>query len=113
MYHQVVDECIDHAIRSDADADRYEDRQLRSVEAKGERADHGTGKDDRIEVIELDSTWFNSSSVQVMAAVEAQAKAVHDPPVQRIRDGLHQYEGNDCNKSEAHGAYGSRCRAEY
>lgn len=110
--HEVVDERIDRSIRGDADTYRNEDRQVRIVEAEGERADHGTGEHHRIEVVQFESARFDASSVQVVAAVEVHSDSVHDPTVQRVRDRLHRYEGKDRDECEAHGAYGSRCRAE-
>ena len=95
MDDEVMNEGIDRSIRGDADTYRNEDRQVRLVEAERERADHDTSEHHWIEVVQFESSRFDSSSVLVVAAVKAHSNTMHDPTVQRICDRLHRYEGDD------------------
>lgn len=71
MDDEVVDERVDRTVCGDADADWHEDRQTCQVEAEGKRTDHDSGKDDWIQIVELETTLVDSSSVYVVASVKA------------------------------------------
>lgn len=113
MDHHVVDDCVQQAICRGSNPNRNQNSCLRCVEADCEEANDDEGKDDGVEVIEFEAGWLRAGSVAMVAEVKGQTETVHHPAMERIGDWFHCDHRGDDNQHVSHGAYRSRCRADY
>jgi hypothetical protein len=103
---EVVHQRVGGAVGGDADPDRHEVAEPGPVEADEQRDPDERGERHREHVVALEALVGRA----VVAAVEPQSRAVHDPAVGGVGDRLHQHEGHHGQSPTDHhrGLYGGR-----
>lgn len=113
MDDHVMDKCIHQAVGGGADPNRHEYLSSRDIESNRQEGDDGDSEENRIQIVEFETRGACSKCTAMVTAVQGDPETMHHPAMERIRDWLHGHERDAAHHHTVHGAYGSRCQADY